>query len=117
MTFEFLISSPEASGLKIEKLFMLSKQEIQHIAKLARLDLTDEEQNKYGSQLSDVLNYVEQLREVNVDGVEPTAQVTGLADVFREDVIREWDAGEREATLKQAPDLEDGQIKVKRILE
>lgn len=95
----------------------LDKKQIEHIAKLARLDLTDEELKKYGSQLSDVLNYVEQLREVNTDGVEPTAQVTGLADVFREDIIRKWDAGEREAALGQAPELEDGQVKVKRILD
>ena len=94
----------------------LNKKDIEHIAKLARLDLTDAELKKYGSQLSDVLSYAEQLQEVNVDGVEPTAQVTGLADVFREDVIREWDDIEREAALKQAPELEDGQIKVKRIL-
>ncbi len=95
---------------------MLSKQDIKHIAKLARLELTDAEIIKYGSQLSDVLSYVEQLREVNVDGVEPTAQVTGLEDILREDVIEDWDKIEREDSLRQAPELEDGQIKVKRVL-
>jgi aspartyl-tRNA(Asn)/glutamyl-tRNA(Gln) amidotransferase subunit C len=94
----------------------LEKQDIEHIAKLARIDLTEDELKKYGSQLSGILNYIEQLQEVDVKGIEPTAQVTGLADVFREDVIREWDADEREAALKQAPELEDGQIKVKRVL-
>jgi aspartyl-tRNA(Asn)/glutamyl-tRNA(Gln) amidotransferase subunit C len=95
----------------------LKKKDIEHIAKLARLDLTEAELKKYGSQLSDVLSYVEQLQEVNVDGVEPTAQVTGLENVFREDVAEEWDKNEREAALNQAPELEDGQIKVKRVLE
>ncbi len=95
----------------------LKKEEIEHIAKLARLDLTDVELKKYGSQLSDVLSYVEQLQEVNVDGVEPTAQVTGLEDVLREDVVEDWDKQEREGAFKQAPEMEDGQIKVKRVLE
>ena len=61
----------------------LSKEEIQHIAKLARLELTDKELEKYGGQLSAVLNYIDQLKEVDVKGVEPTAQVTGLENVLR----------------------------------
>lgn len=95
----------------------LKKEEIQHIANLARLDLTEKEIEKYGKELSDILSYVDALSEVNTDGVEPTAQVTGLSDIFREDVISEWDNNEREAALKQAPDLEDEQIKVKRVLK
>ncbi|MFH0972713.1 MAG: Asp-tRNA(Asn)/Glu-tRNA(Gln) amidotransferase subunit GatC, partial [Patescibacteria group bacterium] len=93
----------------------LTKQEVQHIAKLARLDLTDEELKKYGSQLSDVLNYIDLLREVDVKDVEPTAQVTGLENVLREDVVKDWNEKEVEAALADAPEKEDRFIKVKRI--
>lgn len=95
---------------------MLSKKDIQHIAKLARLDLTEDEFKKYGSQLSNVLSYIEQLEEVDVSDAEPTAQVTGLLNVLREDEVREWDKREVNEALRDAPELEGGQIKVKRIL-
>ncbi|MFH1822642.1 MAG: Asp-tRNA(Asn)/Glu-tRNA(Gln) amidotransferase subunit GatC [Patescibacteria group bacterium] len=95
----------------------LSKKEIQHIANLARLELTEAELKKYGSQLSGVLDWIDQLKEVNTTNIEPTAQVTGLENVWREDIIEEWDDNERKTALKQAPELEEGQIKVKRVLE
>ncbi len=94
----------------------LNKKGIQHIANLARLELTDKELKTYGNQLSDVLSYIDQLKEVAVEGVEPTAQVTGLKNVFREDEIKEWNKQEREDALNQAPEIEDRQVKVKRVL-
>ena len=100
-----------------ELYFMLSKQDIQHIAKLARLDLTEAELEKYGSQLSDVLNYIDQLKEARVAGVEPTAQVTGMENIFRDDDIDDWDKGEIERALKDAPAREHRFIKVKRVIE
>jgi aspartyl-tRNA(Asn)/glutamyl-tRNA(Gln) amidotransferase subunit C len=63
----------------------LSKEEIKYIANLARLELTVEEQKKYGSQLSNVLSFIEQLKEVDTTDCEPTAQVTGLENIFRAD--------------------------------
>jgi aspartyl-tRNA(Asn)/glutamyl-tRNA(Gln) amidotransferase subunit C len=95
----------------------LSKEEIQHIAKLARLDLTDAELEKYGSQLSSVLSYIDQLKEVDVKGVEPTAQVSGLTNVTRQDVARDWDEKEVEEALRDAPEKEGRFIKVKRVIE
>lgn len=95
----------------------LSKNQIQHIANLARLELTDEELEKYGGQLSDVLSYVDQLSEVDTAGVLPTAQVTGLENVLRADEIEEWNEQEREAALSQAPEREERFVKVKRVLE
>lgn len=95
----------------------LSKQEIQHVAKLARLDLTEEEIKKYGEQLSAVLSYIDQLSEVDTTGVEPTAQVTGLENVWREDAVEPWNEAQVKKALALAPELEDEQIKVKRILE
>ena len=95
----------------------LSVAEIKHIADLARLELTAEELAQYGEQLSAILSYIDQLQEVEVEGVEPTAQVTGLTNVWREDKIRDCTEIEREAALKEAPELEDHQVKVKRVLE
>ena len=101
-----------------DKLYMeLKREQIEHIAKLARLELTEEELEKYGSQLSDILNYIDQLREVDVAGVEPTAQVTGLENVLRIDEIKDWDGEEVDLALKDAPELEGRQIKVKRVIE
>jgi aspartyl-tRNA(Asn)/glutamyl-tRNA(Gln) amidotransferase subunit C len=95
----------------------LTKKEIEHIATLARLELSDEELKKYGSQLSDVLSYIDQLKEVDTEDTEPTAQVTGLENVLREDVVEDWDKQEIEEALKQAPEVEDRQVKVRRVLE
>ncbi|MFA6394304.1 MAG: Asp-tRNA(Asn)/Glu-tRNA(Gln) amidotransferase subunit GatC [Patescibacteria group bacterium] len=95
----------------------LTKKEIEHIAKLARLDLTDAELEKYGGQLSGILGYIDMLKEVDTAGVEPTAQVTGLLNVLRDDGVMEWDESEREAALKDAPDREGRFIKVKRVFE
>ena len=95
----------------------LTKQEIEHVAKLARLELSEEEINKYGEQLSGVLSYIDQLTEVDTKGVEPTAQVTGLQNSWREDEIMDWQDSERPAALELAPELEDGQLKVRRVLE
>ncbi len=95
----------------------LKKSEIEHIANLARLELSDEELSLYGEQLSGILDYIDQLQEVDTTGVEPTAQVTGLENVLREDVVNVWDKKEQADALAQAPSLEDGQIKVKRVLK
>lgn len=94
----------------------LKKEDIQHIAKLARLELTDKEIEKYGGQLSAVLGYIEQLGEVDTENIIPTAQVTGLENVLRIDNVVDWNKDEREDALSLAPELEDGQIKVKRVL-
>jgi len=95
----------------------LKREQIDHIAKLARLELTEAELKKYGSQLSAVLNYVDQLKEVDTTDVEPTAQITGLENALREDEKEGWSERETEEALRQAPELESGQIKVKRVLE
>ena len=95
----------------------LKKEETKHIADLARLELTEEELKKYGSQLSDVLNYIDQLKEVDTTGIEPTAQITGLENALRQDEKEDWDKKEIEEAFRQAPELENGQIKVKRVLD
>ena len=94
----------------------LSEKEIQHIADLARLELSEEEKKIYGKQLSHVLDYIDQLKEVDTAGIEPTAQVTGIENVYREDRVAVRKEDEVESALNQSPEKEGKQIKVKRIL-
>jgi aspartyl-tRNA(Asn)/glutamyl-tRNA(Gln) amidotransferase subunit C len=95
----------------------LAKKEVKHIAHLARLGLTDEEIEKYTKQLSSILDYVEQLKEVKTEGVEPTAQVTGLENVMREDKIEGCDKKTRDELIKLAPESEDDLVKTKSVFE
>lgn len=94
----------------------LQKKEIKHIAELARLKLSDREIKTYKKQLSDILGYIDQLQEVNTDDVEETAQVTGMENIYREDKKDIWPDDERQAALNEAPELEDDQVKVKKVL-
>ena len=61
--------------------------DIEHIAKLARLKLTDAEKEKFSNQMGTIIKYIEKLSELNTDNVEPTAHVLGLNNVFREDEV------------------------------
>ena len=93
----------------------LTKEEAEHIAYLARLGLTEEEKGKFTQQLSSILDYVEQLKEVDTSGVEPTAQVTGLENVIRDDVAEGCDKETRDGLLKNVPEIEDDLIKAKSV--
>lgn len=81
----------------------LSKDDVLNVAKLARIELTEAEVEKFQGQLSGVLSYIEQLQSVDTDDVVITAQVTGLENVTRKDVAVPVDEEVREATLDQAP--------------
>ena len=65
----------------------LTKQEVEHIANLARLELTEKEKEKFSTQLSSILDFVKKLQKVDLSKVEPTAQVTGLLNVTRQDAV------------------------------
>lgn len=93
----------------------ISKQDLKHIAELARLRLTAEEEEKFGKQLESVLQYVEKLNEVDTKNVPITAQVSGLVDVVRADESLDWDREEIKTALGQA-DTENDYVKVKRVL-
>ena len=94
---------------------MLSSEQIKHIANLARLELSTEEEIKYGEQLSAVLDYVDKLAEVNTDNVLITSQTGGLVNAWREDEIKPWDETEVKNALAQGETV-SGQVKVKRVL-
>lgn len=100
--------------LEVDILGMLSKEEVIKIAALARIELTEEEVARFQKDLSTVLDYVEELKQVNVDGLEEVSQVTGLVNVQRDD--KAIDYGNREEILSQAPEIKDGYYKVKAIL-
>ncbi len=85
------------------------------MARLARLKLSDDEVEQYRGELSDILQYVEQLQSVDVEGLEPTHQVTGLTNVTRKDETKDY--GYKPADLlNNVPAVKDNQIKVKRTL-
>ena len=91
----------------------LSKKEVEKIAKLARLELADDEIKTYSEQLSDILGYIDQLQEVDTENVKITSQVTGLSNVMRQDEV---DACENPRELvEMAPEHEDGLVKVKAV--
>jgi aspartyl-tRNA(Asn)/glutamyl-tRNA(Gln) amidotransferase subunit C len=93
----------------------LSRDDVLKLARLARLDLTSEEVELFRTQLSDILQYVEQLDKVDVAGLEPTTQVTGLKNVMREDEVVDYGVSPKEL-LRLAPKSQDGHIKVKRMI-
>lgn len=93
----------------------LTPQDILKLARLARIQVTKEELQKYSVELTAILKYVEQLARVDTDGLKPTYQVTGLTDVMRPDEIHDYGVAAEEL-LKNAPATEDGHIKVKRMI-
>ena len=91
------------------------KINVPYIAKLANLVINEYEIEKFESQLSNVLNYIKKLDEVDVTDVEPTSQVTGLENVYREDKVTP-SLTQREA-LSNAPATQNGMFKVKGIFD
>jgi aspartyl-tRNA(Asn)/glutamyl-tRNA(Gln) amidotransferase subunit C len=92
----------------------LTHEEVRHIAKLAKLRLSEEEVEKFSSQLSDILSYTEMLGEVDTDGIEPIAQITGLQNISFADQPASENLADK--LLKQSPmPVEQHMIKVKSI--
>jgi aspartyl-tRNA(Asn)/glutamyl-tRNA(Gln) amidotransferase subunit C len=91
------------------------KMDIEKVARLARLELSEEEKVTFGSQLEQILTYMEQLNRLDTSGVEPTSHAIPVYNVFREDEVRP--SLPQEEVLAIAPDEEDGHFKVPRIIE
>lgn len=88
---------------------------IDHLATLSRLALTPEEKAKFAGQIGDILGYIEQLKQVNVDGVEPTAHATPIFNVLQADESRPGLAVED--ALRNAPQQRDHMVVVPRVVE
>jgi aspartyl-tRNA(Asn)/glutamyl-tRNA(Gln) amidotransferase subunit C len=95
---------------------IISRDEVLHVAKLAKLDLTDEEVTKFQSQLSDILSYVAQLQKVDTSGIPETSQVTGLENVTQSPDQLPRTLNESEA-LQNAPQSRNNLFQVKAILK
>ena len=94
---------------------MLTTKEIKHIAKLARLELTAEEEEKFSRQISSILEYVEKINKLDTKSIEPISQITGLENAVREDDI--IDSVIQSDILKSAPDRDGNLFKVKSVFE
>jgi len=93
----------------------ITRDDVLKLARLSQIKLGDEEVDKFVVELGEIVGYVEQINLVDTAGLEPTDQVTGLKNVMRPDEIVDY--GETtEELLKNAPDREKNQIKVKRVL-
>lgn len=86
-----------------------------HLAQLSNLQLADDEIGALQQNIDDILGYVAQLGQLDTTGVEPTYQVTGLENVWREDTIIDYGVS-RERLLELAPDQADHQVKVPKVL-
>ena len=89
---------------------MIDRDQVLHVAKLARLRLSDEEIERMSSELSGILDHIEKIEELDLDGVEPTSHVVTLENVLRADEPRpSWP---RERVLEVAPDAGEGGFRV-----
>lgn len=96
---------------------MISREGVEHIAKLARIGIDQEEVKKFQGDLDAILDYVRELKELNTEGVEPTSQVTDSENVMRPDLSGEETSEEvRRNLVEAAPAEKDGYIKTKAIL-
>ena len=89
---------------------MIEREQVEHVARLARLKLSDEEIQRMAKELSGVLEHVDRISELDLDGVEPTSHVIELVNVLRPDEPRpSW---ERDEVLEPAPDPAGGSFRV-----
>ena len=97
---------------------ILAREEVLHVAALAQLTLSEKEIQKYQGELSEILEYVGQLKKVDTRNIPETSQVTGLENVFREDLSEDRQPClSQEEALQNAPHTEKNMIKVKAILK
>lgn len=95
----------------------LGREDIAHVAKLAKLALTPSEITKFGTQLSEVVSYFEELNEIDTSAVEPTSQTTGIENVLREDEEKPDNWLDQKDALSGTENVHNGYFVVPRILE
>ncbi|WP_070120943.1 Asp-tRNA(Asn)/Glu-tRNA(Gln) amidotransferase subunit GatC [Bacillus marinisedimentorum] len=93
----------------------IDKDQVKHVAHLARLSITEDEAEVFTKQLDNIISFAEQLNELDTTDVEPTTHVLDMKNVLREDNARKWLT--QEEALLNAPDKQDGQVKVPSVLE
>ncbi len=93
----------------------ISKDDVIHVAELARLEFGEEEIQKFTDQLGNILEYIEKLSELDTKGVEPTSHVLDISTPLREDRVEEWIT--HEEALQNAPEREDDFFTVPKVIE
>ncbi|GBF23274.1 aspartyl-tRNA(Asn)/glutamyl-tRNA(Gln) amidotransferase subunit C [Candidatus Gastranaerophilus sp. (ex Termes propinquus)] len=92
---------------------MIDIKDVEHVAKLARLELNEDEKEKFSKQLGDILKYVEQMKEVDTTGVEPMSSALDFSNVMRDDTVVYENT--REELMQNAPEREGDFFKVPKI--
>lgn len=93
----------------------LTRDDVLKLARLARISVSDDEVDKFVTEFNEILKYVQQLQSVDVSGLEPTSQVTGLTNVTRADEVGSY-GYEPQDLLKNVPHVKDNQLQVKRMI-
>jgi aspartyl-tRNA(Asn)/glutamyl-tRNA(Gln) amidotransferase subunit C len=93
----------------------IDRAAVDHVARLARLDLTEDERERMRTELSAILEHAEKIQALDLDGVEPTSHSVALVNALRPDVVEP--SLPQEVALANAPEAEDGRFKVPRIIE
>jgi len=93
---------------------MITKKDVEHVALLARLELNEEEKERYTKQLNEVLEAAKKLQKIDTTGIAPTAHAVPMKNVMREDKVGEHIANDM--AVANAPDKKDGQFKVPKIV-
>ncbi len=94
---------------------MLSKDDVKKIANLARIEISEEEADKYSTELSAVLGFVEKLNEANTGNIEPISHITGAKNILREDKVIEYSDETKENIISNFPEKKDRFDKVKAV--
>ena len=93
----------------------ITREQVQHVARLARLSLSDDEVAMFTGQMADILAYVEKLNELNTDGIVPTSHAVPMENAFRDDVVRPSIGAD--AALANAPDRIADFFRVPKVIE
>lgn len=93
----------------------ITRETIEHVANLSRLNLTEKEKEKLTVEMGNIITYVDKLNELDTSGIVPTAHVMPIKNVFREDKVEK--SFDREQILKNAPTQEEGCFKVPKVVE
>jgi aspartyl-tRNA(Asn)/glutamyl-tRNA(Gln) amidotransferase subunit C len=95
----------------------ITRKDVEHVARLARLALSDEEKERYTAQLEAILEFIDKLNQLDTKDVPPTTHVIPVSNIWREDKVEANRLGDPAAIVKNAPEAEGPFFKVKKIIE
>jgi len=110
----FLLSLFNIELNKWGLLMKITKEEVLYVARLARLDLAEESVEKFAGQIDEILGYIEKLKQVDTEGIQPTSHAISLTNAFRDD--EEKEPIQRELALANAPEQEEGSFVVPKVV-